>query len=102
MPAAGGQAQLFAGIAEEFEGGRFEIAQCGESACRDNGVERGGAQELTGAGGGSDGNFTAHLVPTLDGLGADGADAHTHGEHILLSSLVPRMTLLRRLFETLA
>ena len=54
------------------------------------------------AGGGSDGNFTAHLVPTLDGLGADGAEAHTHGEHILLSSLVPRMTLLRRLFETLA
>lgn len=52
-------------------------------------------------GGGSDGNFTAAIVPTLDGLGVDGAGAHTLEEHILVSSLVPRMTLLRRLFETL-
>jgi glutamate carboxypeptidase len=52
-------------------------------------------------GGGSDGNFTAHIVATLDGLGVDGAGAHTHDEHLLISSLVPRMTLQRRLFETL-
>lgn len=52
-------------------------------------------------GGGSDGNFTAHRVPTLDGLGVDGAGAHTLGEHLLVSSLVPRMRLQRRLFETL-
>lgn len=52
-------------------------------------------------GGGSDGNFTAHTVPTLDGLGVDGAGAHTLDEHLLISSLVPRMLLLRRLFETL-
>ncbi len=52
-------------------------------------------------GGGSDGNFTAHLVPTLDGLGVDGGRAHTSQEHLPISSLVPRMTLLRRLFETL-
>ncbi|HUF85964.1 MAG TPA: M20 family metallopeptidase [Thermohalobaculum sp.] len=55
----------------------------------------------TFTGGGSDGNFTAALAPTLDGLGVDGAGAHTLGEHLLVSSLVPRMTLLRRLFETL-
>jgi glutamate carboxypeptidase len=52
-------------------------------------------------GGASDGNFTAHKVPTLDGLGVDGDGAHTLHEHLLVSSLVPRMTLLRRLFETL-
>jgi glutamate carboxypeptidase len=60
--------------------------------------------ELVGirTGGGSDGNFTAARVATLDGLGADGAKAHTDQEHIFVSSLVPRMTLMRRLFETLA
>ncbi len=52
-------------------------------------------------GGGSDGNFIAHQVPTLDGLGVDGAGAHTHHEHALISSFVPRATLLRRLYETL-
>ena len=52
-------------------------------------------------GGGSDGNFIAHKVPTLDGLGVDGNGAHTHEEHLLISSLVPRAKLLRRLYETL-
>ena len=52
-------------------------------------------------GGGSDGNFTAEVVPTLDGLGVDGAGAHTLEEHLYISSLVPRMQLMRRLFETL-
>lgn len=53
-------------------------------------------------GGGSDGNFTAHKVATLDGLGVDGDGAHTHNEHLLVSSLVPRYRLLRRLLETLS
>lgn len=52
-------------------------------------------------GGGSDANFTAHTVPTLDGLGVDGNGAHTLEEHLFISSLVPRMLLQRRLFETL-
>jgi glutamate carboxypeptidase len=52
-------------------------------------------------GGGSDGNFTAALAPTLDGLGVDGKGAHTHHEQLAVSSLVPRATLLLRLFETL-
>ncbi|ALN71238.1 M20 family metallopeptidase [Aureimonas sp. AU20] len=53
-------------------------------------------------GGGSDGNFTAALgIPTLDGLGADGAGAHTHDEHILISSLAPRTTLLANLISTI-
>jgi glutamate carboxypeptidase len=49
----------------------------------------------------SDGNFTAHKVPTLDGLGVDGSGGHTLHEHLLVSSLLPRMKLLQRLFETL-
>ncbi|WP_163849549.1 M20 family metallopeptidase [Pseudooceanicola aestuarii] len=52
-------------------------------------------------GGGSDGNFTAPLTPTLDGLGVDGNDAHTLNEHLLISSLEPRRDLLKRLLETL-
>ncbi len=52
-------------------------------------------------GGGSDGNFTAHTTATLDGLGCDGAGAHTLSEHLFISSLVPRARLLQRLFETL-
>ena len=52
-------------------------------------------------GGGSDGNFTAPFVATLDGLGIDGNGAHTMHEHMLISSIEPRMTLQKRLFETL-
>jgi glutamate carboxypeptidase len=53
-------------------------------------------------GGGSDANFTGALgVATLDGLGVMGAGAHTHGEHVLVSSLVPRATLLARLLAEL-
>lgn len=52
-------------------------------------------------GGGSDGNFTAHKVATLDGLGVDGAGAHTLEEHIFVSSIRPRTTLLKRLMQTL-
>jgi glutamate carboxypeptidase len=53
-------------------------------------------------GGGSDGNFTGALgIATLDGLGVMGGGAHTHEEHILVSSLVPRATLLARLVAEL-
>jgi glutamate carboxypeptidase len=53
-------------------------------------------------GGGSDGNFTGALgVATLDGLGVMGGGAHTLEEHILVSSLVPRATLLARLIAEL-
>lgn len=44
------------------------------------------------AGAASDGNFTSALgIATLDGLGVDGAGAHTHNEHILVSSVLPRI-----------
>jgi len=53
-------------------------------------------------GGGSDGNFTAALgVPTLDGLGVDGAGAHADHEHILISDIPRRTALLTRLLQTI-
>ena len=55
----------------------------------------------TFTGGGSDGNFTASRAATLDGMGVDGHGAHTLDEHLMIPSLVPRMLLLRRMFETL-
>lgn len=59
-------------------------------------------QDCAMTGGGSDGNFTAALgIPTLDGLGIDGAGAHTLEEHALISSILPRQALMRGLLETL-
>ncbi|GEM89951.1 peptidase M20 [Oceanithermus desulfurans NBRC 100063] len=53
-------------------------------------------------GGGSDGNFTANLgVPTLDGLGAMGADAHQLSEHVVTAELPRRMALLAELLTRL-
>ena len=52
-------------------------------------------------GGGSDGNFTANIAPTLDGMGVDGDGGHTHEERLYISSVIPRMRLLMRLMETL-
>jgi len=51
-----------------------------------------------GTGGGSDGNFTAALgVPTLDGLGVVGNDAHALTEWVDLASLPRRAALLAEL-----
>jgi len=55
----------------------------------------------TSTGGGSDGNFTAPLTATLDGLGVDGKGAHTHYEQMYISSIEPRTRLLHRLYQTL-
>ena len=54
------------------------------------------------SGGGSDGNFTAAIAPTLDGLGAEGKGSHTHFEQIEISSLARIATIHLRLLETLA
>jgi glutamate carboxypeptidase len=54
------------------------------------------------AGGGSDANFTGAMgVPTLDGLGVEGAGPHTLEEHILVDSLARRGKLLAGLLATL-
>ena len=55
------------------------------------------------AGGGSDGNFTGAMgIPTLDGLGVQGAGYHTLDEHILVESLVQRGRLMAGLLATLS
>ena len=52
----------------------------------------------TQVGGASDGNFVAALgVPVLDGLGIAGAGAHTLAEHILISDIASRGTLITSL-----
>jgi glutamate carboxypeptidase len=49
-------------------------------------------------GGASDGCFTAALgIPTLDGLGPDGAGPHALHEHVLVEGLAPRAALLTQL-----
>ncbi len=58
--------------------------------------------EATATGGGSDGNFTAQHVATLDGLGVDGDGGHTLDEHLFVSSLGPRFELQLRLMQTLS
>lgn len=53
-------------------------------------------------GGGSDGNFTAPLVPTLDGLGAVGDGAHAAHEYIVVEDIPKRSALVALLMEKLA
>ena len=65
-------------------------------------VARGLGQDLKegGAGGGSDGNFTAALgVPTLDGLGPRGDGAHALHEHVEIEDLAWRAAFLAGLLE---
>ena len=55
------------------------------------------------SGGGSDGNFTGAMgIPTLDGLGVRGADAHTLNEYIEVESLAERGRLMAGLLATLS
>lgn len=62
------------------------------------GAEIGLVLEESGTGGGSDGNFTSALgIPTLDGLGPVGDDAHSPGEYVLLPSLPERAALVAAL-----
>jgi glutamate carboxypeptidase len=52
------------------------------------------------AGGGSDGNTTSQLAPTLDGLGAVGAGAHAASEHLIVEKMVERSALLAQLLSS--
>ena len=63
-----------------------------------------GFDDLAGVevGGGSDGNLTAAIgVPTLDGLGAVGGNAHAEGEWALLSAITERAALVSALVRDL-
>ena len=67
---------------------------------RDYGRELGLDLEEESSGGGSDGNLIGALgVPVLDGLGAEGAGAHSPDEHVELESIPVRAELLARLLH---
>ncbi|MEO1498902.1 MAG: M20/M25/M40 family metallo-hydrolase, partial [Planctomycetota bacterium] len=53
------------------------------------------------SGGGSDASFVARDTAVLDGIGIEGALMHTHDEHVVIDSIVPRTRLFMRLFQTL-
>ncbi len=72
----------------------FGIAQ---QCARELGIEL----EESLSGGGSDGNFTAPLAPTLDGLGAVGDGAHAPHEHIVIGRLADRAALIAELLQVL-
>lgn len=67
------------------------------AAAREHGRQLGLALEERAAAGGSDGNLVGHLVPVLDGLGAEGRGAHADDEHVLVDSLEIRADLLAAL-----
>ncbi|HZB25217.1 MAG TPA: M20 family metallopeptidase [Vicinamibacterales bacterium] len=72
------------------------------AAARDVSAELGRALGEGGTGGGSDGNFTAAIgVPTLDGLGPDGAGAHAAHEHVVAADLTWRAAFLAGLVRRL-
>lgn len=64
--------------------------------------ELGWELEEAAVGGGSDGNFTAALgIPTLDGLGAVGEDAHARHESVVIAEMPRRAALLACLIEAI-
>lgn len=74
-----------------------ELFECARDIAVELGIGPLGSQHV---GGGSDGNFTAALgVPTLDGLGAVGAGAHTEREWADVAAIPDRTALLAALLE---
>lgn len=57
--------------------------------------------EESSTGGGSDGNFTAPLCPTLDGIGSVGEGAHAPHESILVDRIPDRTALIAKLVAAL-
>ncbi|WP_372679418.1 M20 family metallopeptidase [Desulfosarcina sp.] len=54
-------------------------------------------------GGCSDGNFASALgVPTIDGMGLVGGNAHRHDEYVELGSVVPQIQLIASVCKTIA
>ncbi len=81
----------------EASEGTMRLLQKAQGLAREIGFEVGAAR----VGGGSDGNFTSKLAPTLDGFGAVGAHAHQKDvEFIHIPSLAPRTALLAGMLIT--
>jgi len=59
--------------------------------------------ESIATGGCSDGNFaSAQGVPTIDGMGLVGANAHRHDEYVELGSIVPQIQLIASVCTAIA
>lgn len=68
--------------------------------CRTIGEKYGLTVREDGSGGGSDGNFTAHMgIATLDGLGPQGDGLHALHEHVVLDSLPRRAALIAAMLK---
>ena len=76
----------FARLPLERSPGVVKLFELAKSVAADIGVKL----EEGSAGGGSDGNFTGPIAPTLDGFGAIGDGAHALHEHVDIDALVPR------------
>ncbi len=71
--------------------GSYKLLEKAQHIANELGFNVGAAR----VGGGSDGNFTSKLAPTLDGFGAAGANAHQKDlEYIHIPSIAPRAALL--------
>ncbi len=59
--------------------------------------------KLIATGGGSDGNFTSALgIPTIDGLGPRGGNAHSEDEFLVLESINPTIALICEICKSAA
>jgi glutamate carboxypeptidase len=81
----------------ERSGGTAELFRKAQSVSAELGFK---VYEMA-VGGGSDGNFTSAIVPTLDGLGAVGDGAHAKHEFILVAELPRRAALLAGLIRSI-
>ncbi len=66
--------------------GTARLLEIMEAAGRELGLE----VKAIKTGGGSDGNHTSHVAPTIDGLGPQGSRAHSEEEFILVPTLLAR------------
>lgn len=75
--------------------GTARLVELMQAAGRELGVE----VRAIPTGGGSDGNHTAHVAPTIDGLGPQGSRAHSDEEFILVPTLLERTKMLALFLE---
>ena len=76
--------------AMEPSDGSWKLLELGQRIAGELGFQPGAAR----VGGGSDGNFTSKLAPTLDGFGIHGGNAHQRDLEFILLSEIPRRTAL--------
>ena len=70
--------------------GTWKLLETGQRIAHSLGFDPGAAR----VGGGSDGNFTAKIAPTIDGFGIHGKNAHQRElEYVTISDIAPRTAL---------